>query len=556
MSHLSDLHDNHIEREIASPEATGGAGRDDHPGESAGFGWRGWLRWFWRQLTSMKVALLLLLLLAVAAIPGSIFPQRAADPNGVAEYKANNPELFKVLDAFPIQLFDVYSSVWFSAIYILLFISLIGCVLPRVAAHWRALRNQPPRTPARLQRMVGYSAVELNNPSASVSDAEQLAEQAIVEAQTLLKGLRYRTAIYRTNDSISVSGERGYLRETGNLLFHIALIGVLFAVGIGGGFSYQGQKVLVEGDSMVNALIDYDSFNPGRFFDDASLPPFGMRFDSFEATYVSPDDGNLAALGKAIDYTANVTVLGTDGTQRAETIKVNHPLRLYGAQVYLLANGYAPQLTVRNAQGEVVFSEAVPFMPQDSNLTSLGIIKVPYGLGEQMGLRGFFYPTKAELESGAYTSNYPELQNPLLTLDVFTGDLGINEGSPVSVFALDTSAMTQLTGRAIGVESLELGIGDTVDLPNGLGTITLDAVPPFATFDVHHNPAQGWILVFALLATAGLLTSLFVPRRRMWVKALPVKGGVTLEYAALARGDDPTLQRAVDEVVSAHRQKL
>lgn len=514
------------------------------------------LRWFWRQLTSMKVALLLLLLLAVAAVPGSLYPQRAADPNGVDTFEANNPELFKILDAFPLQMFDVYSSVWFSAIYILLFISLIGCVLPRIAAHWRALRSQPPRTPARLQRMVAFTETRLNNPEASQDDARVVAEQAVNQAQGLLKRMRYRTALYTDGDSISVSAERGYLRETGNLVFHVALVGVLIAVGIGGGYAYQGQKVLVEGDSMVNALIDYDTFNPGRFFDDSSLPPFGMRFDKFEAKYVTPDDGNAAALGKAIDYTAFVTFFDTDGTEHQETIKVNHPFRLYGAQVYLLANGYAPKLTIRNAEGTTVFSEAVPFIPQDKNLTSLGVIKVPYGLSEQMGLRGFFYPTKTELESGAYTSNYPELENPMLTLDVFVGDLGLNEGIPVSAMALDTSAMTQLTGRAIDVESLELKVGDTVDLPNGMGTITLESVPAFATFDVHHNPAQVWILVFALLATTGLLSSLFIPRRRIWVKAIAAPGGVTLEYAALARGDDPTLQRAVDEIVSAHRQLL
>ena len=57
----------------------------------------------------MRTALLLLLLLAVAAVPGSIFPQRSADPNGVAQYFKNNPELAQVLDA--IQLFDVYTSV-------------------------------------------------------------------------------------------------------------------------------------------------------------------------------------------------------------------------------------------------------------------------------------------------------------------------------------------------------------------------------------------------------------------------------------------------------------
>ena len=109
----------------------------------------GWLRWGWRQLTSMRTALVLLLLLAIAAVPGSIVPQRSADPNGVTQYFADNPDLAPVLDN--LQLFDVYTSAWFSAIYILLFVSLIGCVIPRTKHHWKALRARPPRTPARLE---------------------------------------------------------------------------------------------------------------------------------------------------------------------------------------------------------------------------------------------------------------------------------------------------------------------------------------------------------------------------------------------------------------------
>ncbi|MFM9745573.1 cytochrome c biogenesis protein ResB, partial [Streptomyces brasiliscabiei] len=76
----------------------------------------GWLGWGWRQLTSMRTALVLLLLLAIAAIPGSIVPQRTADPNGVSQFKVDHPDLYPVLDH--LQLFDVYSSAWFSAIYI------------------------------------------------------------------------------------------------------------------------------------------------------------------------------------------------------------------------------------------------------------------------------------------------------------------------------------------------------------------------------------------------------------------------------------------------------
>ncbi|GAA3593798.1 cytochrome c biogenesis protein ResB [Klugiella xanthotipulae] len=533
---------------------------DSTPGSNAspvGLGFGGYLRWFWRQLTSMRVAILLLLLLAVAAIPGSILPQRGADPNGVTQYQSQNPDLFKVLDAFPIQAFDVYSSVWFSAIYLLLFVSLIGCVLPRTKHHWQAMRSRPPRTPSRLGRMAGFTETELRNDEATAAEAAQVAEQAVEQARGLLKRQRYRTEVYRQGQSVSVSAERGYLRETGNLVFHGALVGVLITVGLGGGFGYQGQRTLVEGETNVNALIDYDSFTPGRFFDDSSLPPFSVRLDTFDVTYVTPDDGKPAALGQATDFTAHVTVFDTDGTERKETVKVNQPLRINGTNIYLLGNGYAPTITVRNAEGVSVFHESVPFLPQGADLTSLGVLKIPYGLGEeQVGMMGFFYPTQVELESGAYSSNYPDLINPLLTLDVFTGDLGINDGVPQSVYSLNQDKLTKLTGRGTEKKSLELRIGDTVDLPNGLGTVTLDAVPRFVSFDLHQNPAQGWVLFFALLATTGLLTSLFIPRRRVWVKATPVEGGVRIEYAALARGDDPTLEGAVADLVAKHRESL
>lgn len=554
-------------------EARGDSARGDSAGQrekvtSPDLGLRGWGRWFWRQLTSMRVALILLLLLAVATIPGSLVPQRSADPNGVLQYQQDHPELFKVLDAFPIQAFDVYSSVWFSSIYLLLFISLIGCVLPRIGHHWKALRSDPPRTPARLQRMVGFAEQRITNPDATPEQRAEFAEQAIDSARQLLRSQHYRAEVQRVTRAgkteLSVSAERGYLRETGNLLFHVALLGVLVSVAIGGMFSFNGQRVLVEGETMVNQLIDYDSATSGTYFNSNTLEPFMVKLNNLEIDYISPDEGDAHSIGQVREYRAYMTLTNPDGTEQNEVIRVNHPMRVHGSPLYLIANGYAPTITVRNADGVVVYSESMPFIPQgDMNLTSLGVVKVPYGLqrnGEQtqLGMRGFFYPSKVELDTGAYASNYPDLTNPVLTLDVFAGDLGLDGefATPQSVYVLDTSAMTQLTGRAVEVKSLELRIGDTVDLPDGMGTVTLEAAPRYASFDVMRNPAQQYILISALAAVLGLLTSLFVPRRRMWVKALITDDGVVLQYAALARGDDPTLERAVQQLRDQHRDRL
>ncbi|WP_407651048.1 cytochrome c biogenesis protein ResB [Agromyces marinus] len=546
-----------------APDADGVAGSRPGSGPDAAvvspkLGVVGWLRFAWRQLTSMRTALLLLLLLAIAAVPGSLVPQRSSDPNGVVQYFADNPDLAAVLEWF--QMFDVYTSVWFSSIYLLLFVSLIGCIVPRTRHHFEALRARPPKTPARLSRLSAYTERELGGSAAGADEAAEVAEAAVERAATELRKAGYRVERYDARGIPSVSAERGYLRETGNLVFHTALVGVLVAVAIGGGFGFAGQRVIVEGQSFVNTLAAYDSFNPGRFFDDGSLTPYRLTLDELDAVY---ETENTDALGQPIDFTAHVTIDGLDGATDRD-VKVNEPLYEYGTDVYLLGNGYAPTITVRDPGGDVVFTDSVPFLPQDANLTSLGVVKVPDGLDEQIGLIGFFYPTQEQLATGAYTSTYPDLVFPVLTLNIYSGDLGIDDGTPRSVYQLDTSGMEQLTGGETGVDSIELMPGESADLPNGLGTVEFasaspdagdfaESVPRFASFDVHHDPSQGWVLVFSLLIVGGLLLSLFVPRRRMWVKAVARPDGrVVLEYAGLARGDDPGLERAVEDFADRH----
>ncbi len=522
-------------------------------------GFVGWMRWGWRQLTSMRTALVLLLLLAIAAIPGSIVPQRTADPNGVVQYKTANPDLYPILDT--LQLFDVYSSAWFSAIYILLFISLIGCVVPRTKHHWKALRARPPRTPARLSRLDDHVEVVRNLPA--TADAGASATQAIDLAQTQLRAAGYRVERYDGRGGASVSAERGYARETGNLVFHGALVGVLLAVGIGGGLTYTGQTVIVEGDNFVNSLgLGYTSFNPGRFVDTNSLSPYAITLDRFEVSYVPVGEPGQ---GQAGDFAANVTVTEPGQSPQEGVVRVNHPLDVTGDRVYLMGNGYAPTITVRNADGEVVFREDVEFLPQDSNMTSQGVIKIPDGMAEQLGLIGFFYPTAATLHSGAFTSAYPSLANPLLTLWVYSGDLGIDDGTARNVYALDPTGMTQLAGGDSGTEALQLEPGETVDLPEGMGTITFEdatanraaeQVKRYVSLSVHRDVGAPFVLAFAVLALLGLLAALFIPRRRMWVKATPGDSTLTLEYAGLARGEDPVTAAAVADLVRTHTASL
>ncbi|WP_298228874.1 cytochrome c biogenesis protein ResB [Gryllotalpicola sp.] len=521
--------------------ADGGDG--DGPVTGGRLGPVGWARWFWRQLTSMRTALFLLMLLALAAVPGSLVPQHISDPNGVLQYQRSHPTLYPILNA--VQLFDTYTSVWFSAIYLLLFASLIGCIIPRITHHVKALRAQPPRTPARLARMAGYRALPA---PAGVS-----AEAAIESARGLLRKAGYRVVTLEGRDGLSVSAERGYLRETGNLVFHIALVGILLAVGIGGGFGWTAQRVVVEGQTFVNTAVNFDSFNPGRFVSSENLPAYSVTLDKFTVKYDQSAGGES---GMPLDYNAQVVAREKDGASWSTSIKVNSPLQIDGTNVYLLGNGYAPALTFRDAAGKVIASGPTPFLPQDANLTSQGIIKIAGGLKQQLGIIGIFTPTAPVSTSARPLSTYPDTRNPRVSLTVFAGDLGLDAGVPVSVFALNTDHLTQIAGPNATTGALNLGVGETAQLPDGLGTVTFDGVKRFASLDIHHDPAQGWVLVFAILVVAGLLTSLFVPRRRLWVKAVDSADGLRLEYAGLARGEDARLEEVVADLQERHFSEL
>lgn len=496
-------------------------------------GLRGTLLFLWRQLTSMQTALVLLLLLAVAAVPGSLYPQRSVNPSLTEQFLAENGRYGEILDA--LGFFDVFASPWFSAIYLLLFVSLIGCVIPRLIALVRQLRSRPPRTPRRLDRFTGHRRIAL-------ADADA-ADDPIDRAAALLRRRRYRVdVIEEAGGARSVTAERGYLREVGNLLFHVALLGVL--VGVAGGHltQYRGQVTVVEGEGFSNSLASYDSFRSGPWYDRSDLQDFQFTLDDFRAEYdTSPSEHEF---GKPTMFEADMTVEEPGKDTRTQTVRVNQPLQVDDATVYLLGNGYAPEVTIRDAQGAVVAEGPIITIPRDAMMTSMMVLKAPDARPEQIAVVGIFMPT-AEIDEKGPHSQFPDLIDPQIAMSVYTGDLGMDGGVPQNAYEIDVSTLTPMTDASGEQLLLRMAPGETATLPDG-SSISFDGVKRYAAFDIKHDPFQGFTLVMALLATLGLTLSLFVPRRRLWARVSDGEDGArVLEVAGLARSEDHRLSESV-----------
>jgi cytochrome c biogenesis protein len=475
------------------------------PPRPTGLGVVGWLRWAWRLLTSMRTALILLFLFALASVPGSIYPQRPISPERVAQYFKDSPGVARWLDR--LWLFDVFTSPWFAATYLLLFISLAGCVVPRAAAHLRELRRAPPAAPRNLSRLPEHASF-----AAEGVTVDDLAAR--------LRKKRFRTV----TGPGWVAAEKGHLRETGNLLFHAALLALLVAVGAGGLFGYRGNVLVIEGNGFANTVAAYDRYIPGQEVSAESLEPFSFTLSDFQATYVATGDRR----GQPLDFSAKLKVTDRPGApERPYDLRVNEPLDVHGTQTYLIGHGYAPTFTILDGKGQVAFEGPVPCLANDQmTYTSDCVIKVPDAQPQQLGFLVRFLPTTVPAENGTYVSVFPGAANPTAQVFAFSGDLGMKSGQPQSVYQLDTKNLKPLV---MGLGTKPLSVGGTLPLPGGAGSIQLTGVREWISLQIAYDPGRIPALLAAGLAVLGLVLSLTVRRRRVWARVADAEDGGSTE---------------------------
>jgi cytochrome c biogenesis protein len=505
---------------------------EEPPSEPPALGLVGWLRWTWRQLTSMKTALVLLFLLALGAVPGSLIPQTAIDPVKVSDFLTAHPKLGPFYDK--LGLFAVYKSAWFSAIYLLLFISLIGCVVPRLQVYLKALRARPPKPPRNLNRLPGYQRFETDSDSPA---------DVLAVATTELRRRRFRIQSYDG----ALGAERGYLREAGNLLFHFSLILALVGAAWGALFGYRGTVLVVVGNGFSNSVAQYDDFSPGRVFTPDDLPPFSLTVKDFQVKFQT--DGPQR--GAAREFNANLTYQETpDSPEKSYDLQVNHPLQVAGTNVHLLGHGYAPRVTVKDGKGQVAFSGPAPFLPQDSNFSSFGVIKAPDARPVQLGFEGFFLPTAVIDQSGPH-SVFPDDLNPALVMTAYYGRPAAEDGKPESVYQLNKSKLTQFSDG----KGDKLTPGQSVTLPNGAGSLTFDGYSRWVKLQVSHTPGLNLALAGILLAILGLMGSLFIHPRRTWVRVRTEDGRTVVEVAGLDRGPERGLGDEIQAIAEVLKKK-
>ncbi len=495
------------------------------------------LRRAWRSLTAMRTALVLLFLLALAAVPGALLPQRELNQQKTDQYIADRGTLGEWMDR--LQLFDVFSSAWFTAIYVLLFVSLVGCLTPRLFELARNLRAKPVPVPRNLSRLPHHAEHTL-------LDEEPHAVAARIDER--LRGWRRRTVMGDSRDAtpgvIEISAERGYVRECGNLVFHFALLALLVSMALGRLYSYEGTRSLVadgqQGLCNTSTAV-YDSFRAGNLVDGTDLNQFCIKVETFRADFLPT--GQPAMYESQVLHSKNLA--SPPSTWERTTVRVNEPLRLAGDRVYVLGNGFAPRFTVTFPNGERRTQTAI-FIPDNlQTMQSSGAVRfdTPAGMfpdedqrrSNQIALEGIFAPTAA-FDGSLLTSSFPTPQNPYVAIRIYRGDTGLDTGRPQSAYTLDRAMIDQ--GRLQQQAQANLAAGQSHRIPDGT-TVSFDGFQRWVSVQVSHDPAQVWVGASSVVMLLGLVLSMVIRRRRIWVRLSPLNGGqgTHVQIGGLARTD-------------------
>ncbi len=478
----------------------------------------------WRTLRSMRTALILLLMLAAGALIGSLVPQIPNSPERVGRYLDDHG--FWGTLFFRAGFFDVYGSWWFVLITALLFVSLAACLFPRTRAMLRAIRQRP----IHARELDGFR----HHAEVRVGTGP---DEAAVTAARFLRRKRFRVS----QEGLGVAAEKGALREVGSLLFHWAFFLLLLGVIVGKGTGFTGRAVVTEGETFVDALPNYaGEIRTGRYFS-GGFTGIGLELLDFEDSY--------RRNGQPIDFISRVRFLDREGrTTGSQEIRVNHPAEVEGLHVFQEGFGWSPVVEV-SVDGRPLWSSPIEMARDDppdgvpaTAMPWRGAIKLTAPEPDVMIALELWpdFRSFANLQlTGEPTSMLVQF-DPYIRYSVYTGEI-----ADPSLSTVDTTGL-----RRVGRSDLHAAGTSTFDAA-GAGELELSfpELRQYSVFLISRDVGIPVVLAAAILVLVGLIPSLYVSRRKVWIRAEAAPGGALVKIGGFSLQRKDAFEEEFERIV-------
>jgi cytochrome c biogenesis protein len=438
----------------------------------------------WRFLASMRLALFLIVALAIVVFAGTLIDQAplpvVSDPVAYARWLDDADGKYGqwtgALDR--LQLFNIFHSTYFRGLLGLLAVNILVCTMSRWRGIWNTVFHTRARTTESFLAHAHYSA------------RMQTALPAAEAAERLRKSLarsRYRVTVEAEPGSVAVFGDKNRLSRFGTFFTHLSLILILLGAMAGGIWGFDNPRFSVAEGSTRDLGLGTG---------------LAVRLNEFADEYHA--DGTPA------DYRAEVTLLDSGEPVKTGVIRVNAPMRYNGIAFHQSFFGQAAVMTVRDASGTILFSDAVPLSGESGQAQRpAGSFSIP-GEGITVNVAG---PSLAGPD--------PLVSPGEVRVDVFHGGV-----------------------RAVSPRNLTVGTPSDIA---GL-TFTFEREARFVGLNVVKDPGMNIIWVACAFMVAGLVMLFYLPRRRIWALCVERPGGSVDVLIGMPAQRDAPLEQEFDRL--------
>lgn len=428
------------------------------------------LEGLWHLLSSMRVAMIIMLVIAALGVFGSLIIQAptavmddpAAKANWLNEVRPKFGGWTNVLDT--LQVFQIFNSIYFRILVAALTISLIACSVHRIPGIWRtATKPRIDVGPQFFEHAPQREAIVVRRTAAET--------QAIVEG--VLRARRYRTQVMG-DDTVSLYGDRFRWIPIAGLVGHLSLVVILAGGIVGTIYGYRDAGfTIAEGQTRTVAS------EPGLSIE---LLDFTDKYDT--------------VTGSPIDYASQIVVFKDGAEIDRHTVRVNDPYRYGATSIYQAFFGVAAIVTVKDAAGNTLLDEGVPLAWRTTaDNRPVGSITVP-GVNNVIWLVGTLGSGDKDIKPGQ------------IQVELYTA----SEASQIAADVIDQGVATQF--------------GDL--------TITFERESQFTGLNVARDPGVMLVWLGSALLFIGFVIRFTVPHKRVWARIISrPNGGAVLAMAGL-----------------------
>ena len=258
----------------------------------------------WQFFASVKLALVILCLIAITSIIGTVIPQKEAAEFYAANYGPKVAQVFSILD-----IPDMYNSWWFLALLFLLGFNLIICSIDRFPGVWKQVNADGlALTPERLQKMANRSS--WTSPG-SVDEVRA----ALLEK---LQAKGFKAGSRKDDETTILFSQKGHWTRTGVYMVHASILVIFLGAIIGSLGGFKGSVMIPETQESSKVFL-YD----GKGVEELD---FAVRNNKFRIDFY-PN-------GMPKEYTSSLTVIEQGKEVLTKVIEVNDPLTYRGITFY------------------------------------------------------------------------------------------------------------------------------------------------------------------------------------------------------------------------------